>query len=233
MGLTSNDLQFLVDKIIEIDSYKSKMGNDADIVTMAFSVNGESPAKDLENFLEKGYPFVLDADVTSGEQSDGMYKVFVELERNKDVPSQIIEIADGISKLANLDDMRFRYYKNFKSLPIDEQSLASSIPADSDAYEVKINETQYENYKNFFTNSYADSIDMLGETLLVKNNYGEPMKFEVLDFGKDVKINETINVEDMAEVIFFTKTLGDYNITKYGKTLVLENKGYTLQLKRI
>ena len=141
MGLITNDLKFLVDKIIEIDSYKSKMGNDADIVTMAFSVNGESPAKDLENFLEKGYPFVLDADVTSGEQSDGMYKVFVELERSKDVPSQIMEIADGISKLADLNDMRFRYYKNFQSLPIDEQSLASSIPADSDAYEVKINET--------------------------------------------------------------------------------------------
>ena len=88
--------------------------------------NGQSPAKDLENFLEKGYPFVLDADVTSGEQRDGMYKVFVELERNKDVPSPIMEIADGISKLADLNDMRFRYYKNFKSLPIDEQSLASS-----------------------------------------------------------------------------------------------------------
>ena len=34
MGLITNDLKFLVDKIIEIDSYKSKMGNDADIVTM-------------------------------------------------------------------------------------------------------------------------------------------------------------------------------------------------------
>jgi len=233
MGLVTSDLKFLVDNIIEIDSYKSKMGNDADIVTMAFSVNGEQPAKDMENFLEKGYPFVLDADVTSGEQSDGMYRVFVELERNKDVPSQIMEIADGISKLADLNDMRFRYYKNFRSLPLDEQSLADNIPADSDSYDIKINETHYENYKNFFTNSYADSVDMLGETLVVKNTYAQPMKFEVVDFGKDVEINETINVDDMAEVIFFTKTLGDYNITKYGKTLVLENEGYTLQLKRI
>ena len=51
------------------------MGDDKDIITLAFSVNGDSPAKDLENFIEKGYPFVLDADVSSGEQSDGSYKV--------------------------------------------------------------------------------------------------------------------------------------------------------------
>lgn len=233
MGLVHNDLAFLVDKIIEVDSYKSKMGNDADIVTLAFSVNGEQPAKDLENFLEKGYPFVLDADVTSGEQSDGMYKVFVELERNKDVPGQIMEIADGVGKLADTDGLRFRYYKNFKSLPLDEESLANSIPADSEAYEVKINETKYENYKNFFTNSYAESIDMIGETLIIKNTYAQPMRFEVADFGKELELTEAINMNDMAEVIFLTKTLGDYNILKYGNEIVLSNHGYDLKLKRI
>ena len=46
--------------------------------------------------------------------------------------------------------------KILKVYPIYEQSLTSSIPSDSSAYEIKINETQYENYKNFFTNSYAD-----------------------------------------------------------------------------
>ena len=93
MGLVKDDLKYLVDSIIEIDSYKSKMGEDQDIVTLAFSVTGQEPAKDLENFVEKGYPFVLDADVSSGEQSDGTYKVFVELERSKDVPMQILELA--------------------------------------------------------------------------------------------------------------------------------------------
>ena len=44
----------------------------------------------LENFIEKGYPFVLDADVTSGEQSDGTYKVFVEIERNKDEVEKVM-----------------------------------------------------------------------------------------------------------------------------------------------
>jgi hypothetical protein len=232
MGLLKNDLGHLVDKIIEIDSYKSKMGEDSDIVTLAFSVHGNEPAKDLENFIEKGYPFVLDADVTSGEQSDGTYKVFVEIERTKDISNNILEIADGVKKLADLESMKFRYYKNFRSRDLDEENLAI-IPVDQSSYEIAINETQYENYKNFFTKSYAESIDMLGETLIIKNTYAQPMRFEVTDFGRDPMIEETINMKDMGEVIFLSKVLGDYNITKFGNTIVLTNEGYRLHLKRI
>ena len=232
MGLQKNDLQFLVDNIVEIDSFKSKMGDDKDIITLAFSVNGDSPAKDLENFIEKGYPFVLDADVSSGEQSDGSYKVFVEMERDKDAPMHILEIADGVRKLANVDNLRFRYYKNFKSNPLDEESLAN-LPLDAQAYERVTTETHLENYKNYFSNSYAESINLNDNILTVKNTYQQPVKFEVVDFGKDTQINETINMADMAEVIWLTKYLGDYNICKYGNDLVLENKGYLLKLRRI
>ena len=232
MGLIAKDLAHNVDKIIEIDSYKSKMGNDSDIVTLAFSVYGNEPAKDLENFIEKGYPFVLDADVTSGEQSDGTYKVFVEIERNKDISTIVLEIADGVSKLADVDKMKFRYYKNFKSKDLDEENLSMTIPVDKESYEIAVNETQNENYKNFFSKSYAESIDMIGETLIIKNTYAGPIRFEVTDFGKETQLDETINMKDMAEVIFLTKYLGDYNITKYGDTIVLTNEGYNLHLKR-
>ena len=73
MGLRQSDLEFTVDPVFEIDSYKSKMGDDEDIVVLSFSVNGEQPAKDLVNFVETGYNFVLDADKTSGEQADKKY----------------------------------------------------------------------------------------------------------------------------------------------------------------
>ena len=68
MGLQKNDLEFTTDSIFEIDSFKSKMGDDKDIVVTSFSVLGEQPAIDLVNFIEKGYNFVLDADKSSGEQ---------------------------------------------------------------------------------------------------------------------------------------------------------------------
>ena len=43
-----------------------------------------------------------------------------------------------------------------------------------------------------------------------------PARFEVVDFGKDTQINESIDMVDMVQVIFLTKYLGDYNICKYG-----------------
>ena len=233
MGLVKDDLKFLVDNIIEIDSYKSKMGSDEDIVTLAFSVKGQDPAKDLENFVEKGYPFVLDADVSSGEQSDGTYKVFIEMERNKDISMQILEIADGVKKLADVETLRFRYHKNFKSKDLTDENINETIPLDADTYNSKIKEVQLENYKNYFTNSYAENIDLKDDVLTVKNTYAQPISFKVMDFGKDIDIKESINMEDMAEVIFLTKYLGDYNINKYGKDLVLENQGYVLKLRRI
>ena len=59
MGLRQNDLEFTIDNIFEIDSFKSKMGDDKDIVTLSFSVKGEQPAKDLVNFVETGYTLSL------------------------------------------------------------------------------------------------------------------------------------------------------------------------------
>ena len=80
MGLRENDLKHMVHNVFEIDSFKSKMGEDEDIVTLSFSIRDKAPADDLVKFLEGGYSFILDADSTAGEQSDGTYKVFIELE---------------------------------------------------------------------------------------------------------------------------------------------------------
>ena len=74
MTLQQYDLRDLVDNILEIDGYKSKMGADKDIVTVAFATKTKESADDLASFIERGYTFVLDADATSGEQADGTYK---------------------------------------------------------------------------------------------------------------------------------------------------------------
>lgn len=238
MGLRKSDLHDLVDGIFEIDSYASKMGDDANIVTLSFSAITKESADDLVDFLEKGYSFVLDADATPGEQSDGTYKVFVELERNKDVPEQIMEITDGITKLTNHDKLKFRYYKNFRSMPLDLDTLKEQVPVDPDSYGVKKDSIAMENYKEFFKNSYLESIDMYNDTLTVKKKYADPLAFDFVDFGNDNTIKNTIEGkfdlnESYPEILFLTKYIGDYNISKYGDKLVFENQGKALVLKRI
>jgi len=235
MALRQGDLRDLVYHIMEIDSFKSKMGSDEDIVTLSFSTKTRESAKDLESFLEKGYTFVLDADATSGETRDGTYKVFVEIERSKNVSEQIMELATGIKNICNMENLKFRYYKNWRSKDLNQENLEEMIPMTSEDYGVKVNESNMDNYKNFFNKSYAEEVDMLNEhTLRIKNTYQDPITFKVVDFARtdEVNINEALDINGFAEVIYLSKYLGDYNITKYGKKLVLENDGYSLILKR-
>jgi|TARA_B100000424_G_scaffold206921_1_gene164100 hypothetical protein len=236
MGLQTGDLRDLVYDIFEIDSFKSKMGDDKNIVVMSFSARTKESANDLMNFIEKGYPFVLDADVTSGEQADGTYKVFVEMERNKEVPKQVVEIIDGVQKLSNLDKMKFRYYKSFKSNDTNPESLAEVIPLDNDAYDIKVNENNMENYKNFFNKSYIDSIEMLNDDITFKKIYADPLTLKVVDFGKsdemDKAVTESYNINSWAETIYLTKYLGDYDIEKYGDKIMISNNGYTVVTTR-
>ena len=159
-----------------------------------------------------------------------MYKVFVEIERGKDAPTQIHELTGGISKLAGLDGMKFRYYKGFRSHDCSEANLAEMIPTDKDAYDIRVNESNMDNYKISLIRVMLNP-EMIGEsTIRIKNTYKDPITFQFVDFAptEEVNINEALDVNGFAEVIYLTKYLGDYNITKYGKKLVLENNGYSL-----
>jgi hypothetical protein len=237
MGLRNGDLKDLVYDIFEIDSYKSKMGSDEEIITLSFSVGDKQAAEDLRDFIERGYSFVLDADATPGEQSDGTYKVFVEIERQKHAPEQILEITSGLKELASMDKLKFRYYKNFRSMDLSQDKLSEMIPVDSESYGVKVNESNLDNYKNFFNKSYVENVEMLDDILTIGKKWADSLSFRFVDFGDTVEtveaINESFNANDFAEIIFLTKYIGDYNITKYGNKLTFENNNKTLVVERL
>ena len=237
MTLRQGDLRDLVYHVMEIDSFKSKMGADEDIITISFSTKTKESAEDLETFLEKGYQFVLDADATSGETSDGTYKVFVEIERTKDAIKQIMELANGIKNLCELDDLKFRYYKNWRSLPLDETNLEEMIPVESKDYGMKVTESNLDNYKNFFNRSFVESVDVLDDILTIKKAWADPLTFKIIDFDNHdnafSNLTETFDVNGWAEIIFLTKYIGDYNISKYGSKITIENAGKVLVVERI
>jgi hypothetical protein len=237
MTLRSGDLKDLIYHIFEIDSYKSKMGSDQEIITISFSVKTKEAADDLESFLEKGYTFILDADATSGEQSDGTYKVFVEIERDKKAVDQILEIADGVYKISNIDQLKFRYYKNWRSIDLNKENLEQTVSLDSDSYGLTVNESNLNNYKNFFNKSFVESVDMWDDIIRIKKSYAEPVYFTFIDFGKTVSIKnnlkESLDINGFSEIIYLSKYIGDYNITKYGDKIVMENQDYSVVLKRI
>lgn len=138
-NLEQGDLKRLIHNELHIDQYKSKMGTDEDVCVISFKVAGKEPSADLVGFIEKGYDFVLDADVSSGEKEGGDYLVFVELERSEKLPAQIMEIMDDLMNLTEqkIEDWRVRYYKSTTDNELSEESLADLIPTTPEAYDAK------------------------------------------------------------------------------------------------
>jgi hypothetical protein len=238
MSLRENDLENLVKHIFEIDSYKSKLGDDENIVVLSFTVDSKEPALDLENFLEMGYSFVIDADVTEGETDEGVYKVFVEMERNRYVPEQIAEIIEGIKKLTGLEDIRFRYHKSFKSFEATKDNLTNLVPLDRDSYNIAIEQNHLNNFNNFFQNSFADNIEVVDESITFHRIWKDPISFNIINSGPKQDMYQQVDGpillegKDMAEVMFLTKFIGNYNITKIKDTLIFENSNWAVLLEK-
>ena len=237
-SLQASDLRHFVKKVVEIDSFKSKIGDDEDIITMSFTVDHEDPAKDLENFIEMGYDFVLDADVSPGELDDGTYKVYVELERNRHAATQIREILDGVEKITGINDFRFRYFKNFKSQEATEDNLSAAIPLDKNAYDAATERSKLDNFQEFFVNSYADEIKLLDESISFKRVYGDTVNFNIVTSGtrqevyKEIQGPVMLEGTSMAEIMFLSKYIGNYNITKVSDKFIFENRGWAVALTR-
>jgi hypothetical protein len=238
MALRENDLRGLVKDIFEVDNYKSKIGNDRDVCVLTFIVDSKDPAEDLENFIEMGYDFVMDAECTSGELDDGKYRVFVEIERSRHLSEQLVELVDGVSKVTGIEDFRFRYHKEFKSVEATQEQFDKKIPNDPDAYDSAVESSGINNFQEFFINSYVDDVKLLGETLSLKRVYKDLLEFKVVDFGEKYDIHQGIKGpimlegNGMAETIYLTKYIGDFNINKIGKQFVLEKDGYALILEK-
>lgn len=101
-GLDYHDLEGQIDPIVSVDEYSAKMGKDSDIVTVAFTVRGKIVGEDLSDWLERGYDFVLDAEVSAGEVSKGKYLVFVEMNRRTRVPERIVELIQDLETLTDI-----------------------------------------------------------------------------------------------------------------------------------
>lgn len=138
-GVEHGDLKRLVQPVMSIDEFRSKMGEDKDIIVIGLTVLSKDPADDLVNFVEKSYDWVLDADVSSGETSDGNYMVFIELQRKPDAAKHIYNMLTDMMNLTkqSLKDWTFTYYKGDDRLPVTEENLTKKIIASTEEYELK------------------------------------------------------------------------------------------------
>ena len=135
-GLRKQDLANLMSNKIHFDEYDSKMGDPDDVITASFKVKQKMPSQDLVNFIENGYDWVLDADVSPGEIDDGEFLVFLEMPRRSRVFEQLTELLDDLSHLTNisLGEWKFRWYKEKDYHHLDETAIRDYVPDSPSKY---------------------------------------------------------------------------------------------------
>jgi len=239
MSLQPNDLKNFVSEIFTVDSYKSKMGQDKEIAVLAFEVQDQEPAKDLMNFIEKGYDFVLDADISTGENSKGKYNVFVEMERNRHLPKNIANLLEEVSIITGIEDWKYRYYKNFESMTYNEDSANEIIPLNSGDYESMIETYNQSELDRFFNKGVTEQRYVKENVIEFGRHASGKVRMEVVEEGSTeellTKYAGAVSLDEtsMSEVLFFTKFMGNYNIQKIGENLFFTNGNRTKILKRI
>ena len=230
-GLKAGDLEGVVNKQFSIDQFKSKMGDDKNILVLGLVVDGQAPAKDLERFAEVGYKSVLDADATPGTLEDGKHRVFIEFARSPEVIGQIMAFLEDLKKLTNIEEFEYTYHKNKNPTMVSAGTLGEAIPTTPEAYEQKVNEMRVSEARHFF-----DKYDMMecniAENIMTvkKTGAGHDLKFELHKFGATNEImKETkafkIDLDSISECTHLTKYFGPYDITKTNENKFIFTKG--------
>lgn len=126
-SLSYMDMKDHVTPILGIDEFDSQIGENSDIITLNFIVDGESVGNDLVDWLERGYEWIIDSDISPGEVLDKKFYVFAELNRSSTAPKRIIELIDDLETLTGLKEKDWSVKINGKRIPASEDNIKKHI----------------------------------------------------------------------------------------------------------
>lgn len=133
-------MEGLMKPTIHVDEFSSKMGDDDDIIVVSFFVRDERAAKDLMNWFEKGYDFVIDADRSPGEIKPNRYLVYVEMRRRSTAGDHVETLIDDLGTLTEFDKDDWTMHYRGKEVPFSRDAFDSMVPTSPKAYREKYDE---------------------------------------------------------------------------------------------
>jgi len=238
-SLRYGDLRNYVDEKFTIDRYTSKMGEDKDIVVIGFKVKDKLAARDLMEFIEKGYPYILDADMSTGEEQDGNYQVFAEIQRTDNIGEQLDNLLKGIGYLCDCKDWSFSYKKsNDKEFSI--QNILETVPTTPESYENQVLENRSEDLQDFFDQGSVDVVFESRTQIKFSKPYSEPIRAKFIAFGDYSDIKHlvpgklSLDESSQGQCVFLNKYLGTYDIDKIGNRFIIisESKAVIIEKER-
>jgi len=237
-GLRSGDLENYVSEIFTVDQYKSKMGEDKDVIVLGFHVREKNPAIDMMEFIEKGYDFILDADMSAGEEHDGQYQVFVEIQRTPELKSQLKELLGGVGQLCKCSEWKFRYQKAPTSIEFNEVNITETIPMTKEDYERKVMEIKNVDIKEFFDQGIVDVALESDNNLIFSKSYAGDISAKFIAIGDYNDVKRTVpgplslDESSQSQMFFLSKYIGNYEINKIGNKFLIRNGNRAVVLEK-
>jgi hypothetical protein len=143
-GLGYKDLDGMMKSTVHIDEFASKMGSDDEVVVASFFVRDKQAGQDLVDWFEKGYDFVLDADMSPGEVKPNRYLVYVEMKRRSTTGARLDEIIQDFSTLTEHEGDQWTMHYEGKDMPFSIENFNNTVPTSPADYrarkESKLNE---------------------------------------------------------------------------------------------
>ncbi len=133
-SLEYKDLEGLLKPTIHVDEFSSKMGDDDDIIVVSFFVRDQQAAKDLMNWFEKGYDFVLDADKSPGEIKPNRYLVYIEIRRRSNAGGNVETLLDDLNTLTEFKVNDWTMHYRGKDIPFSREAFDATVPLSPKEY---------------------------------------------------------------------------------------------------
>lgn len=212
-GLRRFDLRGMVDHIVSVDEYNSKIEDDA--IVVAFYVLDEKPAIDLDKFIQNSGIDILDSEASDQNDKNNRWPVFVEFYRDRDFIPNFLKLLNLIENLTGPLNWRMKVLDKKLSYSINEDNLLKLV---------RLNTTIKEEVENFIKDNSTIEINLDNRNFIIENK-----NFEILAFGKKEKIYNIFNLNYKSSTLNESEFLINSKLKRTFPLLLVDNiEGYTI-----
>ena len=134
MPLRENDLKNTVLKQISVDEFEPKTGTSEGVLVLGFQLSENLPSKDLYKFLNNSIVEMRDIEVSPNPNPEGYYMVFVEMDRNPEVLTNIKSIVDEVERLSGELQWEVSTTLSEENIMLNDNELNKYIQTDPENY---------------------------------------------------------------------------------------------------
>jgi hypothetical protein len=240
MSLKNGDLAGTVLPDVSIDEFEPKAGDEKDVIVVAFYLDDQNPADDLNTFIQRGFIDTLDVEVSPNTDEEGRYLVFVEMSRDDTFPNKFQALLKDVGNLTGDMDWHVRtYLTDDKVYKFNDPALYNSIILNPDEYISKdehMKESIEREVKEFLEDSMLVYLNIEGSNVTMGTG-SQKIMAEMVDVGDyDIVIGRNFLAESAfdlnrktTEARALEYILGNVDVLPIGKFLSV-NRGDKIML---